>query len=125
MARILAYDYPGNVRELKNAMEHAVIMSAGGELRAADLPRPFVAGAGDGAVPAEPARDPKRSEDGRLPLKDQREEWLAPLERRYLTELLEETGGNVREAAARAGVNPVTFYRLLRKRGLKLRREVG
>jgi transcriptional regulator with GAF, ATPase, and Fis domain len=117
MALIRAHDYPGNVRELKNAMEHAVIMAvASGRIGAAELPRPFRP---DGAE--ERPRSIAATAD-RLPLREQRERWLAPLEREYLTELLEETNGNVREAASRAGINPVTFYRLLKKRGLQLRR---
>ena len=45
-----------------------------------------------------------------------RDEWLAPFENRYLTELLAESNGSVRRAAAEAGVDAVTLYRLLRKR---------
>ena len=121
MARVSAYDYPGNVRELKNAIEHAVIMCAGDSIEPGDLPRPFWAPPGrareeDGA----PAAPPKQ----RATLREMRELWLAPLERRYLLELLDECGGNVRDAAARAGVNHVTMYRLLRKRGIEIRREV-
>ena len=53
-----------------------------------------------------------------------RESWLAPLETRYLTDLLATCDGNVRAAAERAGVNTVTMYRLLKKRGLTLKRRV-
>jgi two-component system, NtrC family, response regulator HydG len=122
MARLHAYDYPGNVRELKNAMEHAVIMCAGDVIEPGDLPRPFwappagAASAGEG-MPAAPPRQ-------RASLREMRELWLAPLERRYLLELLDECGGNVRDAAARAGINPVTMYRMLRKRGVEIRREI-
>ncbi len=38
LAALAAYDFPGNVRELKNAIEHAVILAAGDELTADDLP---------------------------------------------------------------------------------------
>ena len=58
-------------------------------------------------------------------LAELREMWLAPLERRYLSDLLRECNGNVRRAAALADINPVTMYRLLKKRGLRLRREVS
>jgi DNA-binding NtrC family response regulator len=123
MARITAYDYPGNVRELKNAIEHAVIMCAGDTIEAADLPESFLVDqvAGEPATDTtdEPAVSTERT------LREQREAWLAPLERRYLSDLLEECDGNVREAARRAGINPVTMYRLLKKRGLEIRREVA
>jgi transcriptional regulator of acetoin/glycerol metabolism len=39
-----------------------------------------------------------------------------------LEQLLAHTGGNVRKAADHAGVDRVTFYRLLKKRGVNARR---
>ena len=104
ISRLQAYEYPGNVRELKNAIEHAVIM-ARGDIQAGDLPASFREAGG--AKPDAP-RAPLGS------LRDLREVWLAPLERRYLAQLLDECAGNVRLAAERAGVNPVTLYRLLK-----------
>ncbi|HXU69869.1 MAG TPA: helix-turn-helix domain-containing protein [Polyangia bacterium] len=47
---------------------------------------------------------------------------VARVERRYLAELLEACAGNVREASRRAGVTPVTLYRLMARRGVKLAR---
>ena len=111
LAQLMAYDYPGNVRELRNSLEHAVIL-AQDEIRPEDLPRPMQ----PAAAPARPAKS------GRRNLRAMREVWLAPLEQRYLTELVAEHGGNVRKAAAAAGVNPVTFYRMLKRRGITLER---
>jgi transcriptional regulator of acetoin/glycerol metabolism len=54
-----------------------------------------------------------------------REEWLAPLERAYLEELLGKTKGHVRAAARRAGLSPATFYRLLRHRRLAVSRTIA
>jgi two-component system response regulator HydG len=116
MARLDAYDYPGNVRELRNAIEHAVILCNGPELAPDDLPRPF--GRAENASAAK--RSPRLA--ARPSLRTLREQWLAPLERRYLVELLAEHRGNVRDAAAAAGIDPVTMYRLLRRRGVSLRR---
>ncbi|HKE15848.1 MAG TPA: sigma-54 dependent transcriptional regulator [Kofleriaceae bacterium] len=52
-ARLLeAHDYPGNVRELENLIEHAVTMASGPRIEVADLPRlrqAAVSGAADGA----------------------------------------------------------------------------
>jgi len=120
LALLHAYAFPGNVRELKNAIEHAVILAAGDEIQARDLPRTISAGA-----PTAPASS--RVAENEAPygtLRTLRETWLAPQERRYLTELLDECNGNVRKAARRAGVDAVTFYRLLKKRGIKLARRV-
>ena len=57
-------------------------------------------------------------------LEEARETWLDPLERQYLTDLLAKHGGNVKKAAEAAGINTVTLYRLLKRRGLHLGRTV-
>ena len=115
LAHLLAYQYPGNVRELKNCIEHAVIMSRGEEILLSDLP-PTMKSSPVGLEPQEPA--------ARKTLKELRETWLAPKEEAYLRDLLRETEGNVRDAAELAGVNPVTLYRLLKKRGLSIKRQL-
>jgi DNA-binding NtrC family response regulator len=114
LAVLRGHEFPGNVRELRNAIEHAVVM-ARGEVTPADLP----ASMRRAPVPASaPTKDAPPT------LAALREIWLAPLETRYLTELLQRCNGNVAAAAKRAGINTVTMYRLLRKRGLQVRRTV-
>ena len=110
------YDFPGNVRELKNALEHAVIMTSTEEVRPQDLPRSI--------RQAQPKTSTEKPFEAGQTLASLREAWLAPLERGYLAKLLDACGGKVRVAATQAGVNPVTFYRLMSKHGLRLRREV-
>ncbi len=114
LARLTAYDFPGNVRELKNTIEHAVILSTGDELRSEDLPSPLLAG----ATKSRPAKPMQPTLD------EAREQWLEPLERQYLTDLLARHAGNVKTAAKAAGINTVTLYRLLKRRGLSLARAV-
>ncbi|MBT8494768.1 MAG: sigma-54-dependent Fis family transcriptional regulator [Deltaproteobacteria bacterium] len=117
MTLLMEYQYPGNVRELKNSIEHAVILCAGDEIQPGHLPRALRGE--DGPLPSQ---EPTRK---RRPLKELREEWLRPLERRYLVELLRENQGNVRQAAEIAGVNHVTLYRLLKKHGIAIERKVS
>jgi transcriptional regulator with GAF, ATPase, and Fis domain len=108
LAAIAGYDFPGNMRELRNAIEHAVIMADGDTIEVEHLPRSF-------AAPSAPAKPAPASEPSLAELRDR---WLAPFETRYLDELMAASGGNVRRAAKRAGVDAVTMYKLLRKRGL-------
>ena len=117
LARMMAYDFPGNVRELKNTIEHAVILCTGDELRPEDLPRPLLSGS-----PVKPVG--KHAKSTQPTLDEARETWLEPLERQYLTDLLAKHGGNVKVAAKAAGINTVTLYRLLKRRGLHLGRTV-
>ncbi len=119
MALMHAYDFPGNVRELKNALEHAVILTSANQVRPEDLPRPMrEATAGAPVAPAPAPGAPAKT------LLQLREEWVAPLEREYLTRLLEQCAGSVGAAARAAGVNRVTLYRLMDKHGLALKRQV-
>jgi DNA-binding NtrC family response regulator len=108
LALLLAYDFPGNVRELKNAIEHAVILAEGDTIEPAHLPKSLH------PPPPQAKKKPKPKT-----LRELRDEWLAPFETRYLKELLDESGGHVRRAARQAGVDAVTMYRLLKKRGLR------
>lgn len=117
MALLQGHDFPGNVRELRNAIEHAVIMAAGDQIELDDLPRSILGEDAPTSATAAQAQE--------LTLKERRDQWLAPLETQYLTELLRRCEGNVADAAARAGVNVVTMYRLLKKRGLRLARTVA
>ncbi len=115
MTLLDAYDYPGNVRELKNAVEHAVILCTSNEIEPEHLPR---------ALRGRSAAAPEIARKARKPLKEMREEWWAPLERRYLVEVLRDNDGNVRRAAEVAGINHVTLYRLLKRHGIVIERAV-
>jgi two-component system, NtrC family, response regulator HydG len=117
LAMLQSYDFPGNVRELRNVVEHAVILCEGDEIVPGDLPGSVQ------SVPAPGRRTAARPERRRT-LRAMREAWLEPLERGYLAELIDACGGNVREASRRAGVTAATFYRLMARRGVKLKRAV-
>ncbi len=116
LARFQAYDFPGNVRELKNTIEHAVILCTGDELQVEDLPKPL--------QDPVPRNRRAQTQPPVLTLEEARENWLAPLERQYLTDLLARHAGNVKAAAKSAGINTVTLYRLLKRRGLHLGRTI-
>jgi transcriptional regulator with GAF, ATPase, and Fis domain len=109
LAVLASYDFPGNVRELKNAIEHAAILAEGTVIEARHLPRSIAA----------PVLEPRARKKPAAPtLAEMRESWLAPLEARWLGDLLSDSHGSVRDAAKRAGVDAVTMYRLLRRRGI-------
>ena len=107
------HTWPGNVRELRNYLEQLVILR---------VPPPF-AGVGSASAPAPraPGAGPPGSFEGldRLPLRTAKSELLERFERHYVEQLLAQTGGNVAEAARRAGVDRVTLFRTIRRHGLR------
>jgi len=51
LACLMAHDYPGNVRELENIIEHSFVLCRGSVIEAGHLPEPFRSAAGVGASP--------------------------------------------------------------------------
>jgi two-component system NtrC family response regulator len=95
-----AYDWRGNVRELKNVLERAVILADEEDLTADTLPPEFQALAVEKS--AEPA-------GGRS---------LWAVEKRQIQLVLQEVAGNKTEAARQLGIGVKTLYRKLQEYGL-------
>lgn len=91
------YPFPGNVRELENAIERAVIVCEGSELNKAHLPRRF-----------KDARSEARPDKKELLT-------LAQVEERHIRKVLEATGGNKSEAARILGINRASLWRKLKQ----------
>jgi len=98
-ARLRAYGWPGNVRQLRNVMERAVLVADGDVLRAEHLPADVRA--------ATDAREPEG--DGFLPLRE--------LERRHIRRALDLTGGNLGDTARILGIHRNTLRQKLRHIG--------
>ena len=94
MQLLTAYDFPGNVRELANIIERAVIVSAGEQITDADLP--------DGLRSS--ARQRERREQPPT---------LAKVEDDYIREILLATRGNKTEAARILGISRKNLYERL------------
>jgi two-component system response regulator AtoC len=107
------YDWPGNVQELRNAIEQAVILSVDGTIGPGDLPD-RVRDRGDLA-----RSSPTGPGLSRRPFREVKREVVDVFERAYLGELLERHGGNVTAASRQAGMLRSALQRLLRKHGLK------
>jgi DNA-binding NtrC family response regulator len=110
------HGWPGNVRELRNYLEQLLILRVPPPFAGDPLAGPRPAPAGSLAPDYRAA-----SFDGleRLPLRTAKSELLERFERHYVERLLEQTGGNVAEAARRAGVDRVTLFRTIRRHGLR------
>jgi DNA-binding NtrC family response regulator len=101
LALLAGHDWRGNVRELSNAIERAVIFASGEQIIAADLPEPVRA-----AVPREPQdREPQFQVNLR--------EATAEFERAHILRVIEQCGGNKRKAAKLLGLGVTSLYRKL------------
>jgi Nif-specific regulatory protein len=94
-ARLLAYPWPGNVRQLRNVVDSAVVMAEGDVIEAGDLG----------------LRDASRDLAGDC-LK------ISAWERRLIQEALSRTHNNVPEAARLLGIGRATLYRKLEEYGI-------
>jgi DNA-binding NtrC family response regulator len=112
LALIEQYAWPGNVQELRNAVEHAVILAVDGTIRPTDLPDRTRTGAAGAAAP-------ERRDVSGLKFRDAKREVVEQFERSYLSQLLEQHWGNVTSASQQAGMLRSALQRLLRKYGLK------
>lgn len=109
-----AHPWRGNVRELQNVMEHAVVLQEpGAEIQPADIP--FINEARQAPEPVAFWSDGAIDEGYHTA----RDRLLAEFERQYLRGLVNRAGGNMSKAARVAGVDRTTLYRLMERHGLQ------
>ena len=94
---MLAYHWPGNIRELINVIEYAFVICPGREITPKDLPNQFQQGSMNHGVNSSPAVN--RSQD----------------RRQQLLEALNRAKGNKSEAARLLGISRVTLWKHLKK----------
>lgn len=109
MSAMEAYDWPGNVRQLRAAVERACVVTHRERIDLGDLP-PEVRGVQRADLGA-----PSRPTLGGLPWAEAMDRGRRELGRSYLEEVLQSYDGQVAEAAEHAGVERESFYRLLRR----------
>ena len=89
---LMTYDYPGNVRELKNIIERMIALSKDGHVTVAELLMPVNININEDNLRV----------DNKLNLRDARAEF----EKKYIIEVLETTNGNVTKCALLLGITP-------------------
>jgi DNA-binding NtrC family response regulator len=105
----MEYEWPGNVRELENVIERACILETGDVLLPESFPPDLLDTQGE--VVTSPVRTG-------LPLKQARRITVDRFERQYLSSLLEQCNGMIKDAAGRAGVTTRQLSKLMARHGL-------
>jgi two-component system, NtrC family, response regulator HydG len=106
--RLLAYDWPGNVRQLRNVIESMVVVDIDEVLDLDDLPEELAPVGGTEAAAA----------TGQNGLHELVGKSLNDIESLFIGETLKVTGGNREEAAAMLGIGERTLYRKIKEYGL-------
>jgi transcriptional regulator with PAS, ATPase and Fis domain len=105
LLRLVRYNWPGNIRELESVIEHAVLFCPGHQLVPACLPEGFHSARIFGSTFVIPPLVPMRE-----------------IEREAIMQTLERTSGNIKESAHILRFARPTFYRKLKKFGIKIDR---
>ncbi|MEN9980142.1 MAG: sigma 54-interacting transcriptional regulator, partial [candidate division WOR-3 bacterium] len=109
----LSYSWPGNIRQLRNVIQRAVVLAKGEEIDIEDLPAELRHLSGF------------QQADIKSPLKSAKkivqEKASAELERAMVMDCLEKANGNVKKAAELSGYSRAQFYRLIKKHNIRFR----
>ena len=105
-AAAMAYDWPGNIRELENRVERAVALAEADVVTAADL------------FPDEAARRPARAVTAPAELSMTLAEVRDAAEREHIAQTLQATAGAIQDAANRLGVSRTTLWEKMRRLGI-------
>jgi len=102
MELFFSYSFPGNVRELENIIERAVVLADGSVITPGHLPR---------RVREVGAAEPERERGGHLIS-------LAEMEKRHIRDVLRSTRGRKGEAARILGIDRATLWRKMKRYGI-------
>jgi two-component system NtrC family response regulator len=117
---LLNYDWPGNIRELENTMERALVAAEGGEILPQDLPSTVQASASEAQ-----ALLPASIEELKRVKKELKEKAIEEVEKEFVISSLSANDWNVSKAAQAVGMQRTNFYRLIRRHNIKLPKDRG
>jgi len=113
LERLVAYEWPGNAREMRNVLERALMHARGGTVVLPEHLPPEVAGRSAGQSPRYP-ESPRSPEPPRGPARS-----LADVERRHIERTLLRHEGNRTRAAQELGISRATLINKIKVYGLR------
>lgn len=112
-ALLLTHDWPGNIRELQNVIQRAILLAEGPMIEPSHLPdglrelRPLLAAGGGEA------------ESAGSGFREAKQRVVERFERDYVTRCLGEARGNISQAAKAAGIDYKNFYNKMQQYGIE------
>jgi DNA-binding NtrC family response regulator len=120
LSALRSYSWPGNVRQLKNCLERAVILSNNGRITVAELPPEVAQPSAFVSLQINSPSAGAVNESGQLSPSSPAS--LRDMERQQILAALEQTGWHRGRTAEILGISPSTLYRRLRDYDLEKRR---
>lgn len=117
VARLTEYDWPGNVRQLRNTIERATILCEGNQISVNDLPMPGNISDIEHLLENIPATN----EELKRTKKEIRQKAVGKVEKNFILKALEKNNWNVTQAAKSVGLQRSNFHNLMKKYGITLR----
>lgn len=117
LAHLVAHDWPGNVRQLRNVLDRAVALTPPDQ----PLDATTVGLTHRAAPPSELRAAVAADASTLLPFHEAKHQLIDAWERDYIATLIHKAGGNMSLAARTAGMSRMSLYRMLHKHGHELR----
>ena len=125
MDALVAYAWPGNIRELENVIERAILFCDGHRVRLSDLPPELRGTEATGRTGPPGSLAPARDEATGDGLKEQVKAAMTRLERDLIVRALDQTGGNVTHAARLLKISRKGLQLKMKELGLRERDDRG
>lgn len=120
VAALLMYDWPGNLRELANELRRVVAMADDDGVLSADMLSRTISGPWFSVrVPREAPASASETDSVQVSLNQPLDVALADIERRFIERAMQQTGGNVTEAAEMLGISRKGLFLKRKKLGLR------
>jgi two-component system response regulator AtoC len=127
--RLVSYNWPGNIRELENVIERTMLFCEGSVIRVANLPSELLGGPEERAAAREPSPSQSNLPAVSIPtppqseavgsLKEAVKAETERVERELIQRALDETGGNVTQAARRLKISRKSLQTKMKELGLR------
>jgi len=110
---LLSYDYPGNVRELENIVQRAVLLAKGNIIKIENLSED---------IRSDVDIDEQTEELTNIPFREAKARIIESFEKNYISQVLMKSNGVIRQAARLANMDVKNFHEKITKLGIQVKK---